>query len=52
MESLVAVGVVVHFLKQVFITDLLGAKHGFYEVRTSSPWPQKLGPQWSVLYYQ
>ena len=30
MESLVAVGVVVHFLKQVFITDLLGAKHGFF----------------------
>ena len=52
MKSLVALGMVVHFLKQVFIIDLLGAKHDFYEVRTSSSWPQKLGPQWSVLYYQ
>lgn len=52
MKSLVVLGMVVHFLKQVFIIDLLGAKHDFYEVRTSSSWPQKLGPQWSVLYYQ
>lgn len=37
------------FLKQTFIADLLGTKHGFYEVTSS--WPQKLGPKGSVVDY-